>query len=144
MVDETHEHAHHVLKNKLGEVEHVTNLKNLVSAQKSKFSTPLFMETKTFMQATKKRDAFFIYALPTTNVKPQQHEIPSQYKGYKDVFEEKNANTLLQHWPYDYMIDLKEGAQPPFGPIYNLSQDELAIFREYYDEKGKPILGWYH
>jgi hypothetical protein len=97
MVGKTHGHVHHVLKNKLGEVEHMTNLKNLVSAQKSKFSTPFFMGTKTFMQATKKGDAFFIYALLATDVKPQQHEIPSQYKGYKDVFEKKNANTLLEH-----------------------------------------------
>jgi len=27
-----------------------------------------------------------------------------------------------------------EGTQPPFGPIYNLSQDELAMFHEYLDE----------
>jgi hypothetical protein len=27
-----------------------------------------------------------------------------------------------------------EGAQPPFGPIYNLSQDELAMLLEYLDE----------
>jgi hypothetical protein len=42
-------------------------------------------------------DAFFIYALPTTYVNPQQHEIPSQYKGYKDVFEKKNVDTLSWH-----------------------------------------------
>jgi hypothetical protein len=70
MVGEAHEQVHHVLKNKLGEVEHMTNLKNLVSAQKSKFSTPLFMGMKTFMQATKKGDAFFIYTFFATYVKP--------------------------------------------------------------------------
>ncbi len=84
MVGETHEPIHHVFKNKLGEVEHMTNFKNLVSAQKSKFSTLLFMGTKAFMHATKKRDAFFIYAFLVIDVEPQQHEIPSQYKGYKD------------------------------------------------------------
>jgi hypothetical protein len=35
------------------------------------------------------------------------------------------------------MVDLEEGAQPPFGPIYNLSQDELATFRKYIDENLK-------
>ncbi len=42
------------------------------------------------------------------------------------MFEKKNVDTLLEHRPYDYMIDLEKGAQPPFGPIYNLSQDELV------------------
>jgi len=57
---------------------------------------------------------------------------------FKDVFE-KDVNTLLERCPYDGTIDLEEGAQPPFGPIYNLSQNELATFHEYiYDnlEKG--------
>jgi hypothetical protein len=35
------------------------------------------------------------------------------------------------------MIDLEEGAQPPFGPIYNLSQDEIATLRKYIDENLK-------
>jgi len=95
----------------------------------SKFSKPLFMGAKGFMHTTKKEDAFLIYALLVINVRPR-HEIPSQYKGYKDVFEKKNADTLPKHQPYDYTIDLEEDAQPLFGPIYNLSQDEFAIFRE--------------
>jgi hypothetical protein len=27
-----------------------------------------------------------------------------------------------------------EGAQPPFGPIYNLLQDKLVVLHEYFDE----------
>jgi hypothetical protein len=42
------------------------------------------------------------------------------------VFEKKNADTLPQHRPYDCGIELQEGVQPPFGPIYSLSQNELA------------------
>jgi hypothetical protein len=38
----------------------------------------------------------------------------------KDIFLKKNVDTLFEHWPYDYVIDLEEGMQPPFGPIYNL------------------------
>jgi hypothetical protein len=55
------------------------------------------------------------------------------------MFEKKNANTLPKHRPYDYTIDLEERAQPPFGPIYTLSQDKLAILHEYINknvEKG--------
>jgi hypothetical protein len=65
-------------------------------------------------------------SLNVTNVELPCHEIPSQYKELKDVFEKKNIDTLLKHHPYDYTIDLGEGAQLPFGLIYNLSQDELC------------------
>jgi hypothetical protein len=57
-----------------------------------------------------------------------------QYHDFKDVFEKKNADILPEHRPYDCAIELQDGAQPPFGPIYNLSQTELAALREYSDE----------
>ena len=41
---------------------------------------------------------------------------------------------LPQHRPYNCGIDLQEGTQPPFGPIYSLSQNKLAALREYLDE----------
>ena len=41
---------------------------------------------------------------------------------------------LSEHRPYDCAIDLQEGAQPPFGSIYNLSQTELAELRKYIDK----------
>jgi hypothetical protein len=51
-----------------------------------------------------------------------------------DVYERMNANTLPEHQPYDCTIDLEKGVQPPFGPIYNLPQDELPALYEYIDE----------
>jgi hypothetical protein len=50
------------------------------------------------------------------------------------MFDMKNVNTLPEHRPYDCTIDLEEGAQPPFNPIYNLSQDEHATLHEYINE----------
>jgi hypothetical protein len=35
---------------------------------------------------------------------------------------------------YDCPIDLELGKEPPFGPIYNLSQVELAALCGYIDE----------
>ncbi len=61
-----------------------------------------------------------MYAILTLDPRMQQHEIHVQYQDYKDIFEKKNANALLEHRPYDYAIDLEEGMQPLFGPIYNL------------------------
>ena len=55
-------------------------------------------------------------------------------KEYQDVFEKKKVDMFPQHRPYDCGINLQEGTQPPFGPIYNLSQNELVALREYLDK----------
>jgi hypothetical protein len=57
----------------------------------------LFVEAKTFMKVATRRDAFLIYVLPSPNVEPCPHEIPSHYQEFKDVFEKRNANTLPKH-----------------------------------------------
>jgi len=57
-----------------------------------------------------------------------------QYKSFEDVFEKKNVDMLLQHWPYDCAMDLEKGAQSPFGLIYNLSQNELVALKQYIEE----------
>ncbi len=108
--------------------------KYLGNAQDVKSSKALFVETRTFMQAAKKGDTFSIYDFPTLDVESLPHEIPSQYKEFKDMREKKNVDTLPKHCPYDCTIDLEEGTQPPFGLIYNLAQGELAPLHEYIDE----------
>jgi hypothetical protein len=75
-----------------------------------------------------------VYAIPTFDLGTQQHKIPTQYQDCKDVFEEKNVDTLFEHRPYDCAIDLEERMQPLFGPIYNLSKDELFMFQKNIDE----------
>jgi hypothetical protein len=47
------------------------------------------------------------------------------------VFEKKNVDTLPKHRSYDYTIDLEEETQPPFKPIYNLSQNKFITLPEY-------------
>ncbi len=86
------------------------------------------------MHATKKGNAFLIYLLSVLDVESPRHETPSQYKEFKDVFDKKNVNTLLKHHSYDCTINLEEGAQLPFRPIYNLSQNKLATICEYIEE----------
>jgi hypothetical protein len=51
--------------------------------------------------------------------------IPDRYKDFYDVFEKHNADHLPEHRRCDCLIDLQEGACPPFGPIYGLSAPEL-------------------
>ncbi len=92
--------------------QHMKKLKcegDIGGNQGSNHFKPLFVGARTFMQASKKGDAFFVYAIPALDLKMQQHEILIHYQNYKDIFEKKNANTLHEHQPYDYVIDLEEG-----------------------------------
>jgi hypothetical protein len=58
-------------------------------------------------------------------------EIPREYRDFADVFSELKANNLPEHRTYDHKIELQEGAEPPFGPIYSLSEVELTTLKEY-------------
>jgi hypothetical protein len=57
--------------------------------------------------------------------------IPWQYKKFENVFNGTYADSLPPHRSFDHAIDLKPGKEPPFGPLYSLSQKELEILREY-------------
>jgi transposase InsO family protein len=61
--------------------------------------------------------------------------IPDVYRQYAWMFEEElSAKALPKHQPWDCEIKLEEGKEPPFGPIYQLSEKELEILREYIKE----------
>ena len=77
--------------------------------------------------------------ISTLDVPPPSKEkaiqsIPRKYAAFADVFSKEKADILPQHRKYDCSIDIKDGKQPPFGPIYNLTQPELKALREYIDE----------
>lgn len=52
-----------------------------------------------------------------------------EYLDLAEVFLEEAANTLPEHGPQD--LYLETSGTPPFGPLYNLSQVELEVLREY-------------
>src|ERR1700726_584434 len=60
--------------------------------------------------------------------------VPEEYRGYSDIFSKKKADTLAPHCPYDLKINLVEGAEPPPGAVYSLSQSELCELCEFLDE----------
>jgi hypothetical protein len=66
-----------------------------------------------------------------------------QYYDFKDVFEKKNVDILPEQRLYDCAIELHDGTQPLFGPIYNLSQTKLAALREYIDENFSKNFIWH-
>jgi len=65
---------------------------------------------------------------------PDLSYVPEEYHDYADVFNKAKADTLAPHRPYDLKIEIEEGASPPIGPMYSLSQSELATLREFIDE----------
>jgi hypothetical protein len=69
---------------------------------------------------------------PTGAAKKQK--LPEIYREFSDVFSKERADLLPEHRKYDMKIELKTGSQPPYGPIYNLTQDELKALKEYLDE----------
>jgi hypothetical protein len=60
--------------------------------------------------------------------------VPEDYHEFADVFSKVRADTLPPHRPFDLKITLDEGASPPVGTIYSLSQTELQALREFIDE----------
>jgi len=65
---------------------------------------------------------------------PDLSNVPSKYHEFANVFSKTKAETLPPHCPYDLKINLKEGAQPPVGPIYSLSASEQEALKEFIEE----------
>jgi hypothetical protein len=86
-------------------------------------------------RTVKKNVAFAIYAIPMgASTEKGVEEISMQYHDFKDVFEMKNIDILLDHRLYDYTIELRNRALPSFRPIYNLPETELAVLHKYIHE----------
>jgi hypothetical protein len=60
--------------------------------------------------------------------------IPPKYEKYSSVFSKVEADRLPPYRPYDHAINLQPQAQPPFGPIYNLSKVELETLHDFIKE----------
>ena len=93
--------------------------------EEKKLKKPLFIGARAFIRTTKGGSPFIIYATPIADETRSMSALLEQYKSYQDVFEKKNADILPQHRPYDCAIDIEDGPQVPFGPIYNLSQEYI-------------------
>jgi hypothetical protein len=75
-----------------------------------------------------------LYVCSIGSVSPQGDRsgaLPPEFKDYEDVFSKEKAAALAAHGPQDLQIELIPGAQPPFRPLYNMSEAELVILRQY-------------
>ena len=61
-------------------------------------------------------------------------DLPREYQSYKSLFLPSTAAKLPPRRTFDHAIDLVEGAEPLFGPIYPLSGKQLEALRIYLDE----------
>ena len=55
--------------------------------------------------------------------------VPWQYRDYHSVFDGQYSDELPPHRSFDHAKDMVEGKEPPWGPIYALSEKELEVLR---------------
>jgi len=65
---------------------------------------------------------------------PENGKLPVELLPFADVFDEKAANQLPPHRPYDCEIKLKPDSKLFYGPIYPLTEQESTALKEYIDE----------
>ena len=59
-------------------------------------------------------------------------EVPAEYSDYSDVFSAEYAAELPENTGMnEHAIELEEGKQPPFGPIYSRGPVELETLKTY-------------
>lgn len=60
--------------------------------------------------------------------------LPKEYHDLVNVFSKKHADELPPHRDLDHKIVLQEEAKPGYCPLYNMSQEELVVVKEYLRE----------
>ncbi|KAL1958793.1 hypothetical protein VTO42DRAFT_3912 [Malbranchea cinnamomea] len=67
-------------------------------------------------------------------LRPPAESLPDWLEDFQDVFSAKKAAELPPIDGPTHAIELKEGAEPPYMPICNLSQKELETLRKYLED----------
>ena len=57
--------------------------------------------------------------------------VPKKYQEFSKVFSPEAVAELPPHREFDHAIDIKEGEQPPWGPIYPMSEKELRVLYDH-------------
>ncbi|KAI0993516.1 hypothetical protein K3495_g14669, partial [Podosphaera aphanis] len=61
-------------------------------------------------------------------------KLPKVYHDYLQVFPQEEADKLPPHRSSDHQIILQPGTEPPWGPLYGMSREELLVLRKYIEE----------
>ena len=79
-----------------------------------------------------------IYMYCIENENRTRTVLPDEYADFADMFNEAAGSVLPPHrGDLDHAIELIPGKSPPFGPLYNLSEHELGVLKEYIDKNLK-------
>jgi hypothetical protein len=70
----------------------------------------------------------------SSEAKDLNSRIPTEYYQVLDVFGKRMADPLLYYRTFDHAIDLTDGTDPLWNPMYALSVVELKALLEYLDE----------
>ena len=60
--------------------------------------------------------------------------VPPEYHDYLSIFSEEEAKALPPHRYVDHAIPLIEGAKPPFGRMYSISDNDLKELKAWIEE----------
>ena len=60
--------------------------------------------------------------------------LPEVYHDYLDLFRPSTAEKLVPRRTFDHAIDIIHDQQPPWGPIYPVSEKQLKALRTYLDD----------
>jgi hypothetical protein len=60
--------------------------------------------------------------------------LPDWLQKFAEVFDRKEADKLPPHRDCDHKIELKPDTTPPWGPLYNMSAEELKVLRKWLTE----------
>jgi predicted transcriptional regulator len=63
------------------------------------------------------------------------NKLLQEYHGYRILFEQPKQYTLLKYGRHDHKIPLKEGTSPACKKLYQLSEKETPILKEYIDKE---------
>ncbi|KAJ1299607.1 hypothetical protein OPQ81_003787 [Rhizoctonia solani] len=66
---------------------------------------------------------------------PEGVKIPLEFLKFHRVFGNEFFTTPPEHRPYDCVIDLEEGKEVPYGPIYSMTPLETNALIEYLDSE---------
>lgn len=77
-------------------------------------------------------------ALDAKTTKEQwKQRIPSKYHKFLDMFDNKLTNSLPPSRQYDHQVTLKDGTEPPLGPLHGMSREGLIVLKEYVENNLK-------
>ena len=73
-------------------------------------------------------------ALAPKSTTDSAKKLLTEYHDFFNGFSQADSDILPPHRFYDHKIPLMEEKTLPWGPLYNMSQDELKILKKYLED----------